>query len=194
MATSPFRSQLETALQAARAAAPAAVSQALPVLEQLEPVFLDVSNGRQEFTPSPNETDDLVRTYYNVARNLLVQFESDAIDETPRLAKLLRGDAAISGAAAVELRAMPGDHTRCMSADAVEVPPDVARMANEAVKGSKDFLGAHHRPTHSGRFGCLCCAHVRRCMERSTSSLQCMAGVRADPLTTAVLALLCLCT
>lgn len=43
-----------------------------------------------EFTPSPGATLELVRRDYGVARNLLIRFAEDTLDETPALAETLR--------------------------------------------------------------------------------------------------------
>ena len=142
MATSPFRSQVELALQTLRGLSPAVVQMTLPLLEQLTPVFLDVAQGRQEFTPSPEESDRMIRTYYNVGKNLLIQFEDDSIDESPRLSAILQSEAAIAGSAQVTLRRLPGSHTQPMSLSAVELPPELARFANESIKSSGALLGA----------------------------------------------------
>jgi hypothetical protein len=59
------------------------------VLDQLEPVLLEVANGADEFIPKPEDTKRLLRQYYAVKRNLLVRFRDDTIDETPQLAATL---------------------------------------------------------------------------------------------------------
>ena len=59
------------------------------MLDQLEPVLLEVANGADEFIPKPEDTKRLLRQYYAVKRNLLVRFRDDTIDETPQLAATL---------------------------------------------------------------------------------------------------------
>ena len=151
MATSPFRSQLELALQTLRGFSPGVVQMTLPLLEQLTPVFLDVAQGRQEFTPTPDESDQLIRAYYNVGKNLLIAFDDDSIDETPRLTSILQKEAAIAGSAQLTVRTLPGSHTQPMSTSAVDLPPEVARFANDAIKGSGALLGA---------LSCLMCSFL----------------------------------
>jgi hypothetical protein len=80
----------------------------MPLLEQLTPIYMDVAQGRQEFSPAPSETSNLIRNYYGVTRNLLLRFRDDTIDETIDLAALLQGSAAISGSLDVSLRTLPG--------------------------------------------------------------------------------------
>lgn len=38
-----------------------------------------------EFTPSPQETKNLISQDYKIARNLLIKFNNDTIDQTPNL-------------------------------------------------------------------------------------------------------------
>ncbi|BAZ37415.1 hypothetical protein NIES4101_33360 [Calothrix sp. NIES-4101] len=42
-----------------------------------------------EFTPSPAQTNDLIREYYNVRRNLLIKFSNDNIDQSLGLSNIL---------------------------------------------------------------------------------------------------------
>lgn len=56
-----------------------------PLIKQISPdIDLDV-----EFSPSPEQTLQLVDAYYGVERNLLVKFRSDTIDQTKSLAQVL---------------------------------------------------------------------------------------------------------
>jgi hypothetical protein len=61
------------------------VRRAIPLIEQLE---IDRSFSL-EFTPSPEETEDLVLHQYAVRRNLTVKFARDNIDQTLALNPLL---------------------------------------------------------------------------------------------------------
>lgn len=40
------------------------VKQLLPIFDQLTPIYMDVAQGRQEFSPSPEETAQMLRNYY----------------------------------------------------------------------------------------------------------------------------------
>ncbi|MEA5569773.1 DUF1350 family protein [Calothrix sp. UHCC 0171] len=42
-----------------------------------------------EFTPSPAQTNDLIREYYHVRRNLLIRFSNDNIDQSLGLSNIL---------------------------------------------------------------------------------------------------------
>jgi len=67
---------------------------------------------RSEFSPSPQETLQLVSSGYRQSRNLLVRFRRDDLDQSPRLLDALRqraGDAS-------ELLELPGDHLTPASA------------------------------------------------------------------------------
>jgi hypothetical protein len=67
---------------------------------------------RSEFSPSPQETLQLVSSGYRQNRNLLVRFRRDDLDQSPRLLEALRqrpGDAS-------ELLELPGDHLTPASA------------------------------------------------------------------------------
>ena len=48
-----------------------------------------VGDGSVEFEPSPAQSRALVSAAYRVPFTMLVQFENDAIDETPDMARIL---------------------------------------------------------------------------------------------------------
>ena len=48
-----------------------------------------VGDGNVEFIPTPSESRALVQSAYRVPYTLLVQFENDAIDETPEMTRIL---------------------------------------------------------------------------------------------------------
>lgn len=60
-----------------------AARDSIPGVENLSPVF------SVEFTPSPQETQQIIQTRYNVRRNLLVKFSDDTLDQTVPLSRLL---------------------------------------------------------------------------------------------------------
>lgn len=82
------------------------------MLEQLPPLAAELADGKDEFTPPPEETKKLLRAYYGVGRNLLVQFERDTIDETPVLAATLGDGAACTPFLEMQVKTLPGDHAR----------------------------------------------------------------------------------
>ena len=62
------------------------VRRAIPLIEQL-----DVDSAfNLEFTPSPLETNKLIANSYEIRRNLLIQFNSDDIDQTASLNPVLQ--------------------------------------------------------------------------------------------------------
>ena len=72
MTKNPFTSQLLNASELMRGLSPAMVRQVLPLLDQLTPLYTDLASGRVEFTPEPEETKRLVRTFYG--QHLLVHW------------------------------------------------------------------------------------------------------------------------
>ena len=62
------------------------VRRAIPFIEQLD---VD-STFNLEFTPSPLETNKLIANSYEIRRNLLIQFNSDDIDQTATLNPVLQ--------------------------------------------------------------------------------------------------------
>ncbi|CAA7041775.1 unnamed protein product [Microthlaspi erraticum] len=60
------------------------------LVDQLPSVFGEVGQGVSEFRPSPLENRNCFKCSYNVPHTLLVQFNSDAIDETDLLEETLR--------------------------------------------------------------------------------------------------------
>ncbi len=49
-----------------------------------------VGDGTLEFIPTPAESRALVQSAYRVPYTLLIQFENDAIDETPEMTRVFR--------------------------------------------------------------------------------------------------------
>ncbi|CAM6041244.1 unnamed protein product [Sphagnum compactum] len=115
---------------------PPIVKQVLPLIEQLPPLYVDLANGKDQFVPTPDETDRLIKTYYGIGRNLLIKFKDDQIDETPRLAQALSSNSAVSGFLDMSVRVLPGDHARPLLQVFPVVPPNMARTIN---RGSELF-------------------------------------------------------
>lgn len=61
-----------------------AARDAIPFVQQFNPAFAI------EFTPSPVETNNLVRERYGVRRNLLIKFSNDTLDQSAALTQLLQ--------------------------------------------------------------------------------------------------------
>eukprot|EP00882_Tetradesmus_deserticola_P014272 GHRQ01015170.1.p1 GENE.GHRQ01015170.1~~GHRQ01015170.1.p1 ORF type:complete len:281 (+),score=82.48 GHRQ01015170.1:552-1394(+) len=141
LATSPLRSGLETVSDALRGVSPSLMRQLMPVFDQLTPIYMDVAQGRQEFSPTPQETAQLLRNYYAVSRNLILKFKDDTIDDSMELTQLLQSSAAISSCLDLSLRTLDGDHVRPMTQSLPDLPPEVARVANEAAATGGQMLG-----------------------------------------------------
>lgn len=141
IAASPVRSTVEWAIESVRSLSPGIVRQVVPLVEQLAPLYLDMAQGRQEFTPSPEEAKSLICSYYAVSRNLLLHFKDDSIDESNSLAQLLQSSPALLEALDLAVRTLPGDHLRPMQQALVDIPPEVARVASSAVFTGGDLIG-----------------------------------------------------
>ena len=116
------------------------------MLDQIEPVFMEVANGAVEFVPKPADTKALIAAHYSVPRTLLIRFQDDSIDETNEVeAALVGGDthSADSGDSPesssdnshsldVTVLDLAGDHVRPLVPEPPELPADVATSINEA--------------------------------------------------------------
>lgn len=73
------------------------VKRSIPLLDQLDSVpFFDQFDfnvneaiDNFEFTPTPDETNEIIKTSYQTRRNLLIKFENDTIDQTNDLSPIL---------------------------------------------------------------------------------------------------------
>ncbi|GAU40612.1 hypothetical protein TSUD_189890 [Trifolium subterraneum] len=110
------------------------MKQVLPLVDQLLPLYMDLAKGREDFTPKPEETRRLIKSYYGVSRNLLIKFNDDSIDDTPTLAQVLSSEAAISSILDMSIRKLPGDHVLPLQQALPDVPP---AMANAVNRGSE---------------------------------------------------------
>jgi len=141
LATSPLRSNVEQWVDILKGLSPGVVKQVIPLLEQLTPIYLDVAQGAQEFTPPPEEVRNLVKSGYAVGRNLLLKFVDDTIDETPALASILQSSAAGSSLE-LTLKSLPGDHVRPLQQDLNKISPDFAKFTSQQIKNSESFWGS----------------------------------------------------
>ncbi|KEH20259.1 plant/MCA23-20 protein [Medicago truncatula] len=105
-----LRAGAEMTLKQLQNVSPPIMKQVLPLVEQLPPLYMDLAKGREEFTPKPEETRRLIKSYYGVSRNLLIKFNDDSIDDTPTLAQVLSSESAISSVLDMSIRKLPGDH------------------------------------------------------------------------------------
>ncbi len=84
-----------------------AAKEAIPLVEQFN------STLPIEFTPSPVETDTIVRQSYNIRRNLLIKFSNDTIDQSAGLSQILLDRFSHM----VTKQTLPGTHTTPLGQD-----------------------------------------------------------------------------
>ena len=89
-----------------------AARDAVPLVEQFSQ-FLKPQGISVEFTPSPIETNALIRDRYSVRRNLLIKFADDSIDQSIPLAQLLEE----SYPGMITTRRLKGTHTTPLGPD-----------------------------------------------------------------------------
>ncbi|CAM6050299.1 unnamed protein product [Sphagnum compactum] len=144
-ASPTLRLEAEIAMQQLKqfeSVSPPIVKQVLPLIEQLPPLYVDLANGKDQFVPTPDETDRLLKCLlcsdknYGIGQNLLIKFKDDQIDETPRLAQALSSNSAVSGFLDMSVRVLPGFHARPLLQVFPVVPPNMARTIN---RGSELF-------------------------------------------------------
>ncbi|PSC76402.1 plant MCA23-20 [Micractinium conductrix] len=140
LATSPLRSGVEQWIDLLRGASPSIVKQIIPLLDQLTPIYLDIANGTQEFTPAPEESRSIIRQGYTVPRNLLLRFSADEIDETPQLASTLQSSA-VASMLELTVKTLPGEHARPLQQDLGRISPDLARLTSQAVTQGESLIG-----------------------------------------------------
>ena len=112
IADSPFTAPAQQLLDQARRLSPGIVRQLLPLVEQLQSMYMDVAQGTREFIPAPDETRRILQAYYRVPRNMLIKFRGDSIDESTDLASLLSSASPVSGNLDLALKIVPGDHNK----------------------------------------------------------------------------------
>lgn len=121
----------EMAMKQLEDLSPPIMKQVLPLVEQLPPLYMDLANGRDDFTPKPEETRRLVKSYYGISTNLLIKFKDDMIDETPTLARVLSSESAISSSLDLSIRSVPGDHGLPLQQVFPDVPPAMVDAVNQ---------------------------------------------------------------
>ncbi|XP_024536427.1 uncharacterized protein LOC9645252 [Selaginella moellendorffii] len=117
---------------------PPLVKQILPLVEQLPSLYMELANGKEDFTPTVEDATRLIRSYYGIRRNLLVRFKDDVIDETPELAKILSSSSAVSMSLDLSVRTLSGDHARPLQ----QVFPEVPGVMADAVTRGSDLLAS----------------------------------------------------
>lgn len=121
----------EMAMKQLENLSPSIMRQAMPLVEQLPPLYMDLVSGREDFTPKPEETRRLVKSYYGISRNLLIKFKDDTIDETPILAQVLSSESAINSSLDMSIRSIPGDHGLPLQQVFPDIPPAMADAVNQ---------------------------------------------------------------
>jgi hypothetical protein len=102
-----------------------AVKQGLEVADQIPDLLASIASGTSEFTPTPKETREIARSRYRVNRTFIVQFENDAIDESPEIAGILRQASTDSGnQMKVELKQIGGTHVTPLTQNVFVDPPE----------------------------------------------------------------------
>lgn len=137
LAASPLTAQFTGMSDLLKSFSPAAVQQFMPLLDQLQPLYMNLAKGEQEFVPHPDETRTLVRGCYGTPQNLAIKFVDDTIDETDRLTQLLQNDAAVAATLNLTVRSLPGDHVRPLRQ---EVPSEVSSTIGRAAQQGRPFL------------------------------------------------------
>ncbi|KAI7724705.1 hypothetical protein M8C21_004582 [Ambrosia artemisiifolia] len=131
IASSPtIRFGAEMTLKNLENLSPPIMKQVIPLIEQLPPLYMDLVNGRENFSPKPEETQRLIKSYYGISRNLLVKFKDDTIDETPVLAQVLSSESAVSSVLDMSIRYLPGDHGLPLQQALPDVPPGMVDAVN----------------------------------------------------------------
>ncbi|XP_076890534.1 uncharacterized protein LOC143541655 [Bidens hawaiensis] len=133
IASSPtIRLGAEMTLKNLENLSPPIMKQVIPLIEQLPPLYMDLANGRENFSPKPEETRRLIKAYYGISRNLLVKFKDDTIDETPVLAQVLSSESVISSVLDMSIRTLPGDHGLPLQQALPDVPPSMVDAVNRS--------------------------------------------------------------
>ncbi|NJL11083.1 MAG: DUF1350 family protein [Calothrix sp. SM1_7_51] len=84
-----------------------AASEAIPLVEQINTTWTI------EFTPTPQETNKLIKDRYQVRRNLLIQFNNDTIDQSITLSEILQN----RFPGMVTAQKLPGTHVTPLGQD-----------------------------------------------------------------------------
>mmetsp|Transcript_142263 Transcript_142263/g.258529 ORF Transcript_142263/g.258529 Transcript_142263/m.258529 type:complete len:523 (-) Transcript_142263:28-1596(-) len=100
------------------------VKQGLELVDQIPDLFASIAAGTREFNPTPEETRTTARSNYRANRTLLIQFESDEIDETPEIQSVLHEAAKLSEAGMqIDLKVIGGTHVTPLTQNVILEPP-----------------------------------------------------------------------
>ena len=105
--------------------------QAVEILDQLPPLLQSIADGQRDFVPSPDDTKEVCRRMYRARRTLLVQFETDTLDESPSIEKVLKEANTIMRMKRpmvemdVERRVLRGTHITPLTQNIILDPQDV---------------------------------------------------------------------
>ncbi|CAM9182146.1 unnamed protein product, partial [Ectocarpus sp. 12 AP-2014] len=66
------------------------VRQVLQITDQLPALLQSIADGTREFTPTPEETRDVVSKMYRARRTIMIRFENDSIDESERMKDVIQ--------------------------------------------------------------------------------------------------------
>jgi hypothetical protein len=84
-----------------------AAQAAIPLVEQLN------TTQKVEFTPTPSQTNQLIRERYQVPRNLLIKFSDDQLDQSASLTQILQQ----RFPKMITIENLPGSHTTPLGQD-----------------------------------------------------------------------------
>ncbi|NJK35776.1 MAG: DUF1350 family protein [Oscillatoriales cyanobacterium SM2_2_1] len=95
-----------------------------------------------EFTPSPAETCQLVADRYTIARNLLIRFEDDGIDEILDLAEQLK----TRFPKTMAVKVLPGDHLTALGLEVSWQAGEVFTPIDAIAQWVRQNLQKNHQP------------------------------------------------
>lgn len=108
--------------------------QSLEVADQLPDLLREVADGARDFEPKPSEVRQILRgSNFRARDTLIVQFETDAIDESDDLYAVLRDNARNRGPQAAKprlsIKRLPGTHLTPLTQDIFLPASAVASLA-----------------------------------------------------------------
>lgn len=102
------------------------VKQSLEVVDQVPDLLASIAAGTTEFTPTPEETREIVRTNYRANRTFIIQFDNDGIDESPVIERtLLEAKRQSNTTMEVDLKTIGGTHVTPLTQNVILEPPEL---------------------------------------------------------------------